>query len=105
MSRNFGVFRAWFNDNRPDAVISFEWNVPDWVSQLGCRIPDDVGFVVHDWTKRTGAYAGIYHRRDHVAAAAVDLIHSQLLQHERGVPEVPRHVYFPAGWVDGPSIR
>ena len=105
MSRNFGVFRAWFNDNRPDAVISFDWNVPDWVSQLGCRIPDDVGFVVHDWTKRTGAYAGIYHRREHVAAAAVDLIHSQLLQHERGVPEVPRHVYFPAGWVDGPSIR
>ena len=105
ISRNFSIFRDWFQANRPDAVISFEWSVPDWISQLGCGIPGDVGFVVHDWTKRSGDYAGIYHRRDHVAAAAVDLIHAQLLQHERGVPEVPRHVYFPAEWVDGPSIR
>jgi hypothetical protein len=27
------------------AVISFDWKEPDWISQLGCRIPDDVGFV------------------------------------------------------------
>jgi LacI family transcriptional regulator len=105
MSLNSSVFRDWFSANLPDAVISFDWKVPDWILDLGCSIPGDVGFVVHDWTKRTGEYAGIYHRRDHVAAAAVDLIHSQLLQHERGVPEVPRHVYFPAEWVDGPSIR
>lgn len=105
MARNFSVFRDWFKNNRPDAVISFEWNVPDWISELGCAIPDDVDFVFHDWAKRTGEYAGIYHRRDHVAVAAVDLIHSQLLQNERGVPEVPRYVYFPAERVDGPGIR
>jgi len=104
MPLNFGAFRDWFKLNRPDAVISFERNVPEWLFQMGLRIPKDVGFVVHDWTKRTGDYAGIFHRRDQVAAAAVDLIHSQLLQHERGIPEVPRHVLFPAGWVDGPSI-
>ncbi len=104
MSSNFAVFREWFKKYRPEALISFERDVPDWLARMGVRIPEDVGFVVHDWTKATAEYAGIFHRRDHVAAAAVDLIHAQLLQHERGVPEVPRHVLFPAEWVSGASI-
>jgi len=105
MPLNFSDFQEWFQKNRPDALISFDRNVPDWLSQMGVRIPEDVGFVVHDWTRRTGGYAGIFHRRDLVAAAAADSIHAQLLQNERGIPEVPRHVLFPAGWVDGPSVR
>jgi LacI family transcriptional regulator len=49
--------------------------------------------------------AGIHQRRDHVAAAAVDLVATQLLQHERGVPEAPRQILIPPAWVEGSSIR
>jgi LacI family transcriptional regulator len=69
------------------------------------RIPDDIGFVVHDWTPAMEGYAGIYQRRDHLAAAAVDLIVTQLSQHERGIPAVPRQIMIPPQWVPGPSIR
>jgi LacI family transcriptional regulator len=30
---------------------------------------------------------------------------TQLLHHERGVPEVPRQILIPPAWVEGPSIR
>jgi LacI family transcriptional regulator len=50
-------------------------------------------------------FAGIYQQRDHLAAAAVDLIVTQLSQHEHGIPEVPRQIMIPPRWVDGPSIR
>jgi LacI family transcriptional regulator len=50
-------------------------------------------------------FAGIFQRRDHIAVAAVDLVATQLLHHERGVPEVPRQILIPPAWVEGPSIR
>jgi LacI family transcriptional regulator len=50
-------------------------------------------------------FAGIHQRREHIAAAAVDLVVAQLSMHERGIPEVPRHIMIPPQWVEGPSVR
>jgi LacI family transcriptional regulator len=49
--------------------------------------------------------AGIYQQRDHLAAAAVDLVVTQLSQNERGVPAVPRQIMIPPRWIEGPSVR
>jgi LacI family transcriptional regulator len=99
-------FCAWFRRHRPDVVISFHTYVPEWLTRdLGQRIPEDVGLVVHDWTERMTGFAGIHHRRPHMAAAAVDLVATQLMHNERGVPEVPRQILIPPAWIDGPSIR
>lgn len=50
-------------------------------------------------------FAGIHQRRYHVASAAVDLVATQLMQNERGVPEVPHQILIPPDWIEGPSIR
>jgi DNA-binding LacI/PurR family transcriptional regulator len=100
-----GAFEKWMKTHRPDALISFDTHVPDWLCKLGLRIPRDIGLVVHDWTPRMSEFAGIHQRRDHVASAAVDLVATQLLHHEHGVPEVPRQILIPPAWIDGPSIR
>lgn len=105
LRRGAKPFADWFEAHRPDAVISFDTLVPAWIRKLGLRIPEDVGFVVHDWTPSMTDFAGVFHRRDHVAAAAVDLVATQLLHHERGIPEVPRQIQIPPLWVEGPSIR
>lgn len=99
------AFQAWMKSAKPDALISFHTHVPQWLGKMGLRIPDDVGLVVHDWTEAMGSMAGIHQRRAHVASAAVDLVATQLLHHERGIPEVPRQILIPPAWVDGPSIR
>lgn len=102
---NRQVFCEWIKTYEPDVVISFHAQVPQWLRELGLRIPDDVGFVVHDWLPEMTAFAGIDHRRPHVAAAAVDMVARQLHHNELGVPEVPRQVLIPPAWRDGPSIR
>ncbi|MEZ0388183.1 MAG: LacI family DNA-binding transcriptional regulator [Verrucomicrobium sp.] len=99
------AFTAWMKQHKPDALISFDTHVPDWIKKLGLKVPDDLGLVVHDWTEAMKGMAGIHQRRDHVASAAVDLVATQLLHHERGVPEVPRQILIPSAWVDGPTIR
>lgn len=105
LSRSFNTFSEWMHTHQPDALISFDTHVPGWLKRLGLRIPEDIGFVVHDWTAAMQGYAGLYQRRDHLAAAAVDMIVTQLTQHEQGVPEVPRQLTIPPLWIEGPSIR
>ncbi|MBP7481264.1 MAG: LacI family DNA-binding transcriptional regulator [Lacunisphaera sp.] len=106
LAHEFEIFRAWFRRHRPDAIISFDSYVPDWLTQkLNLRIPEQVGVVVHDWVERHRDFAGIHHRRAQVAAAAVDMLATLLMQNERGVPDIPRQTLIPPAWVDGPSIR
>lgn len=88
LEKNETQFRAWVKACRPDVVISFHRAVPEW---LGAG----TALVVHDWTPEMTAFAGINHRRDHVAAAAVDLVVTQLQHNERGVPAVPRQILIP----------
>jgi len=105
ISLGYDTFHQWMKDHQPDAIITFDTHVPEWLKQLGLRVPEDIGFVAHDWTPEMSDLAGIYQRRDHLAAAAVDLLVTQLSQHEHGVPEVPRQIMTPPQWVDGPSVR
>jgi len=106
LANNADIFCAWFKRHQPDVLITFDSYVPDWVTKkLKLRIPEDVGLVVHDWVAPHARFAGIHHRRPHVAAAAVDLLATQLMRNERGIPEVPRQILIPPRWVDGPSLR
>ena len=104
ISRGYDPFAKWMREHQPDALITFDTHVPGWLKRLGLRVPRDIGFVVHDWTPKMTDYAGIYQRREHLAAAAVDLVVTQLSQHEPGVPEVPRQIMIPPKWMDGPSV-
>ncbi len=97
-------FLKWLNRHRPDALITFDQEVPGWLAETGLKIPGDIALAVHDWTDRMPEFAGINHRREHVAAAAVDLVVAQLLQNECGIPEAPRQILIPPVWVDGPSV-
>jgi LacI family transcriptional regulator len=106
LAHGAAIFCAWVKRYRPDVVISFDAYVVDWLrNRLRLRIPEDIGLVIHDWTECMKGLAGIYHRRPHVAAAAVDLVATQLMHNERGAPEVPRQILVPPCWVEGPSIR
>lgn len=105
LEKNEAQFGRWMNEYRPDVVISFHRAVPEWLARLGLRVPEDTGFMVHDRTEEMGGFAGIDHRRDHVAAAAVDLVVTQLQHHEHGVPAVPRQILIPPAFVEGAGLR
>jgi len=106
LEANAGHFAGWLKRHRPDAVISFHEHVPDWLQAgAGLGIPDDIGLVVHDWTEGMAGFAGIDHRRREVAAAAVDMVATQLAHNETGVPAVPRQILIPPAWVEGASLR
>ncbi len=98
-------FLDWVDAHQPDVLLTFDQEIPKWLAEQGLRIPHDIGLAAHDWSPKMPDFAGINHRREHVAAAAVDLVVAQLLQNEGGIPEAPRQILIPPVWVDGPSVR
>lgn len=99
-------FCRWIREFSPDVVISLDRYVPDWLEKrLGMKIPGDIGLLIHDWESDMAGLAGIDHRRDQLAAAAVDLVANQLMRNQKGLPDPAWHVLIPPRFVEGESIR
>lgn len=97
------AFATWFRRHKPDVVIGLGSHFPGWLVDLGCRVPEDVGFV--DLDRCTPNRAGIEQRSSLIGAAAVDLLLSRLLTHERGLTPAPPILAIEGVWADGPTVR
>jgi LacI family transcriptional regulator len=99
------LFEKWMRKHKPDVLISMHEPVKAWLEQMGLDIPKDIGLVVHDWIPAMNGLAGMDHRRQQVAAAAVDLLVAHLHHHEYGIPDPPWQILIPPRFVDGNSLR
>jgi LacI family transcriptional regulator len=90
------TFLRWLDAHQADALITLDHPVPSWIqAHIGIKAARNIGLMVHDWTPEMKGLAGIDHRREEVAKAAVDLLVSQLMHNEKGIPEVPRQILIP----------
>lgn len=103
------TFLPWFRRERPDVVLSHAPPVPiliDWIAREGLRVPDDCGVADLDINLDVDRdCSGIRQNYAQVAAAAVDLVVSQIQQNERGLPAHPKIVLVEGEWVDGHTTR
>jgi LacI family transcriptional regulator len=102
---NLENFRAWFEKHKPDAVLSHEDVVADWLKRLGAHVPDDVGFALLNCPNQSGTFAGIYQNGPVVGAAAVDFLVGMIQRNERGVPVLPHSLLVEGTWVPGKTVR
>jgi DNA-binding LacI/PurR family transcriptional regulator len=100
---NAANFAPWFKKHQPDALVSQELFAMTLAQQLGCRVPDTLGFAHLDWATSDVPVAGINQHSEAIGAAAVDLVVAQLQRNERGLPARPRVLLVEGEWVDGPT--
>ncbi len=98
-------FAAWFEKHTPDAVVAIHEKVPNWMKELGCRLPEDAAFVHLDWTPSMENCAGVDQNSHMVGAAAVDSVVAQLNRNERGIPAHPKVTMIEGTWVEGATVR
>ena len=98
-------FAGWFQQFRPDAVLSLSEQCVRLLRDLGSRVPSDVGFVHLALSKEDTAFAGMNQNCELVGASAIDLIDAQLRRNERGIPTFPKTQLIQSTWVAGPSVR
>jgi len=95
----------WFNAHRPDAILSQDPKLPEYLAQLGFSVPKDVGVAHLSLNESDMEFAGINQNSRLVGSSALDLVDAQLRRNERGLPAAPKTVMILGRWIDGPTVR
>ncbi|MGF1529986.1 MAG: LacI family DNA-binding transcriptional regulator [Puniceicoccaceae bacterium] len=111
------LFERWFERHRPDVVISNEYEVDEWLEDLGLKVPSEIGIVRMDtapigrlplekirWRPSGVYYSGINQKFEQIGAAAVDTLVGQILNGERGIPKDSKLVQIRGEWLDGETL-
>lgn len=94
-------FARWFRRHRPAGIISSFSEVPDWLRSGGWRIPEDVQFCHENVANAPAGVSGLDQKPRLVAATAVSVALSLIVQNAYGVPETPILTLIPGSWRDG----
>ncbi len=97
-------FRKWYQENRPEVIISKGSFVLPLLKDLGLQVPRDVAFVdiFHDGESET--YAGVAQNHRMVGALAAEILAGRLSQNKVGVPAVPTTTFVDGTWTPGASL-
>ncbi len=99
------AFDQWMQTHKPDAILSINPTVRDWVEQTGLSVPDQCGLVNLNVVDDVENWSGIRENHELIGAAAIDLLIGQLSRNEIGVPRQPRKVLIPGEWHEGSTLR
>lgn len=98
-------FLKWWKKHRPDAVVSTDHRVLQWLRNAGCSIPEDVGFVDLEWNVTREACAGIDQQWYRQGREAINFLSERLYLNELGLLDNPQKILIEGQWVSGPTIR
>jgi DNA-binding LacI/PurR family transcriptional regulator len=96
---------SWMREEKPDALIGQGDELLSWLNELNIDVPGDIGYTDISMVKGSNApFAGVSFDYEHIGAAAVDMVISDLLRNFYGVPPQPVHCYIQGKWQDGPTV-
>lgn len=82
-------FSRWFEEDRPDAIVTTGPEVEQWLHDLGLSIPEEVGLAHLNINPGMSHFTGIDQQSTQVGYASVDLLLSLMRYNDRGIPAVP----------------
>lgn len=95
------AFIAWFRQARPDAVLTFDWDIPGWLRAAGVRVPEDASVAVVNRCPSFPDMSGIDPEPELLGAMSIDLVIEQLENNEIGRPRHPKCMFITGRWVEG----
>lgn len=98
-------FSRWYNEYKPDAVVTGNPRILDVIRKSGLRVPEDIGVAGPSIPFERGTMSGVYEDSRHIGKTAVDALVGMINRGERGVPERPLYIHAPGVWVDGETLR
>ena len=98
------LFKQWYDQYRPEVIISKATFVRRALQELGLQVPGDVALVDLFLENTDGTVAGVRQNHHVVGELAVEILVGQLQQGKRGIPDVPTITYVEGTWFDGASL-
>lgn len=104
-SNRFDPFRRWIRSERPDVVISQDFDTTDWLAGLGLEVPRDVGVVSLHCNPVRPSVAAVDENHALVGAEAVDAVVDAIHRNTLGLPSVAVQRLVAGTWREGNSLR
>lgn len=99
------AFLKWFNRYKPDVVLCHEAAALDWMESVGAKVPATHGFVCLNSLRAPENITSLDFQCGDLGARATDLVTSQLLHNEMGVPSQSSLTTISALLKEGSSLR
>jgi LacI family transcriptional regulator len=100
-----GEISGWISRFKPDLIISRRAEVHVAATQLGLRIPRDLGYISLNTLDDRPRCSGIVQNRSAMGGIAMDLLNSLLMRSYRGFNEACQSTYVDSNWMDGNTTR
>jgi LacI family transcriptional regulator len=100
------LFAQWIKRERPDVVLTEEFELPVTVRALGLSVPRDLGIAFFHKEHPARTLSGLQINSDHVGSTAASILMRMVETNERGEPEVPTTTLVQSfTWNDGRTLR
>jgi len=99
------AFMAWWRKHRPDAIVTGNARLLEFLGDRGLRAPADLGVACVALPREQGDMAGVYESFTEVGRVAVDHVASMVSRGEKGVPVAPLRIGVEGQWHEGSSLR
>lgn len=98
-------FLEWYDNHRPDVLISLSPTAYWLLKGKGVRAPEDVGFCVVDLGAANGIEAsGALSQRGRVAEFAIHWLDQMLRTNELGLPAIADEMFIEPVWTEGRTL-
>ena len=99
------LFWGWFQEHRPEAIITELPTVRSFLEEKNIRVPEDVSVALMTMNDREPLWGGVNQNAGQIGRAAVDILAGMFYRNERGIPAMPHCMFVESSWQDGPSVR
>ncbi len=98
-------FMKWLRRTKPDAILTFDWIIVDWMKAAGISIPGEISVAVLNRCPSSPDLSGVDPDPEALGAIAVDLVIEQLENNEIGLPKTPKVLMLAGQWNPGTTTR
>lgn len=98
------LFQRWWEQHRPDVVISYKPFVWNTMQSIGIVVPTDIAYADIFLESTDGKMAGVVNNCERVGGVAVEIVAGQLSQFQFGLPDIPTKTNVEGTWVDGDTM-
>lgn len=99
------IHARWLKENQFDAIIVQDNRILPELTELGIRVPQDLGVAHLDLNADVSGWSGIRGADEAIGATAVDLLVRSIDHGDLGLPQHPLRVRLPGQWAAGKTTR
>lgn len=97
--------KRWIKQYRPELIFSYQFWLKRSLTQLGYKIPEDIGLVSPLLSDDDLTLSGMTQPIEDLGIMGVEMVHSKIMLNQRGLPQCQKALVAEGKWYEGETLR